>query len=265
MKTPTALLALLALTVPPMAHAAPLPQPGTVSGVALDPRGQPLKNATVWIMPSVAPGWVAPGVSAGVLQLHTNAAGQYVSPPLPDQPYTVYAWQRVKYRGQTFCVRLAAQTPNGEDSFSARAGVVRNFHWQLTGELPDQTRDNAYFGAEVRVMNGSWEGTHPLTRDSMVEVTLTPDGPLIDGSAGKTIVRKVSYDDGFLYDLPVGHYRVTAAELGPDGARTPLVLNDASGAARFQGTLDFHAEGGSCGGYGGSNGVERAFIDLARP
>ncbi|GGR19405.1 carboxypeptidase-like regulatory domain-containing protein [Deinococcus ruber] len=264
MRKSLSLLAPLALGLLSAAYGAGAAQPGTVRGVALDSHGHPLKGALVWIMPSVAQGWVAPGVSNGVLQLHTDAKGQYVSPTLPDQPYNVYAWQRVKYAGQTFCVPLAAEKEDGDDAFSARAGAVRNFRWQLTGEMQGQSHDNAYFGAEVRLMNGSWDGTSPMTRDSVVELTLTPDGPLIDGSAGKPLVRKVNFYDGFVYDLPVGHYRVAAAELGPGGTRTPLVLNGGSGAERFQGTLDFQAEGGPCGGYGGSNGVERAFIDLAR-
>ena len=232
------------------------PAPGHVTGTAVDTQGRPLQGTLVWMLPDV---------TDGVVQLRTDAQGRYVTPSLPDEPYNAYAWQQVDYRGHTFCVRLAAASTDQYAAFSPRDGVIRNFKWQLTGVMPDQNHEHANFGAEVRLMNGSWDGTHPLTRDSMVEVTLTPDGPLIDGSAGQTIVRTVRFYDGFLYDLPLGHYLVTAAEVLPDGTRMPLVLNGNAGAERFQGVLDFQPEGGTCGGYGGSNGVERAFIDLARP
>ncbi|GGR19397.1 carboxypeptidase-like regulatory domain-containing protein [Deinococcus ruber] len=231
------------------------PEPGKVKGTAVDTQGQPLQGTLVWMLPSVAD---------GVVQTHTNAQGQYVTPTLPDEPFDAYAWQQVPYRGQTFCVRLAAASADQYAPFSPKNGVIRTFKWQLTGRMPDQNHDNAYFGAEVRLMNGSWNDTQPLSRDASVEVTLTPDGPLIDGSTGQTMVRTVSFYDGFLYDLPVGHYTVTAAEVQPDGTHTPLVLNGGSGPERFQSTLDFQAEGGPCGGYGGSNGVERALIELAR-
>lgn len=254
--------ALAAKAAPPTPVQPGTLNPGTVQGVALDARGRPLAGVTVWVMPSVAQGWVAPGVSSGVLQLRTDAQGRYHSPRLPDQPYNVYAWQRVTSGGQQFCLPLAAAQPNGNAPFSGRQGAVRNFRWQLTGEMPDAAHDHAFYGAELRLMNGGWDGTAPLTRDSQVEVTLLPDGPLIDGSAGKPIVRRVSFYDGFLYDLPLGRYRASAVELRPDGSRLRLVMN-ASGD--FQTSLDFKAVDGSCGGYGGSNGIERAFLDLARP
>ncbi len=248
------LLTLLALALPSAVYAAQSPpQPWTVRGVAVDTQGKPLRGTIVWMLPSV---------TDGVVQTTTDAQGRYITPRLIDMPYEAYAWQRVPYQGQLFCLRLAAETPQQYAPFSPRSGVIRNFRLRLTGTMPDQNREHAYFGAELRLMNGGWEGTSPLTRDAQIEVTLTPDGPLIDGSAGHTILRKVNFEDGFLYDLPVGRYTASAVELHADGSRTRLVMN---AAGSFQSTLQFKATDGTCGGYGGSNGVERAFLDLARP
>ncbi|MFC4453904.1 carboxypeptidase-like regulatory domain-containing protein [Deinococcus sonorensis] len=227
-----------------------------VKGTAVDTQGRPLEGTQVWMLPAV---------HAGVVEVHTDAKGEYETPELTDEPYQAYAWQKVSYHNQTFCLRLAAATSEQYKVFSPRDGVIRNFRWQLSGVMPDANRDNAYFGAEVRLMNGYWDDTNAVPLTAVVEVTLVPDGPLIDGSAGKTIVKTTTYDDGFVYDVPVGHYQVTATEVRPDGTRVPLVLNPVSGPERYRATLDFKAITGPCGGYGGSNGVERAFIHIARP
>src|SRR3546814_11710318 len=62
-----------------------------------------------------------------------------------------------------------------------------------------------------------------------VELTLTPSGPLIDGSEGKTLVLRQGdhywVQFGYLEDIPIGRYTVTAILKNKDGPR-PLRIQD---------------------------------------
>src|SRR3546814_11979338 len=63
-----------------------------------------------------------------------------------------------------------------------------------------------------------------------VELTLTPSGPLIDGSQGKTLVLRqgdhywVQY--GYLEDIPIGRYTVTEILKKEAGPRPPRIQED---------------------------------------
>src|SRR3546814_17092136 len=62
-----------------------------------------------------------------------------------------------------------------------------------------------------------------------VELTLTPSGPLIDGSEGKTLVLRQGdhywVQFGYLEDIPIGRYTVTAILKDETGPR-PLRIQD---------------------------------------
>src|SRR3546814_3061732 len=62
-----------------------------------------------------------------------------------------------------------------------------------------------------------------------VELTLTPSGPLIDGSEGKTLVLRQGdhywVQFGYLEDIPIGRYTVTAILKNEAGPR-PLRIQD---------------------------------------
>ncbi|WP_295823659.1 carboxypeptidase-like regulatory domain-containing protein [uncultured Deinococcus sp.] len=231
-------------------------RPNTVSGQVLDQAGRPIQGALIWVLPAV---------TTGLITLHTDAQGRYVSPALVNVPYRTYAGFQAEYRGQSFCQRLAATSLNEYDAFSPdpTGTIIRNFRWQISGAMPDG-RDN-YFGAEVRIFHRTWaDGQEIVAGDSSVELTLVPDGPLIDGSAGKTVVKSARVGENMLYDIPVGHYAVKATEVHGDGSRTPLLVGDYSGPGSAASTLDFRPQSGSCVG-GTSNGVERASVYVARP
>ncbi|THF70894.1 carboxypeptidase regulatory-like domain-containing protein [Deinococcus sp. Arct2-2] len=234
----------------------PSSAPNTVSGQVLNSQGKPIAGALIWVRPAV---------TTGLVTVHTNAQGQYQSPTLVNVPYRTYGYVQTEYQGQPFCLRLAANQLNEYDAFSPNPSgtVVRNFKLQLSGKIPDATIANTYFGAEVRLMHHTWRNDQQLAAsDSAVEVTLVPDGALIDGSVGQTLVRSAKVGENFLYDIPIGHYNVTATEVHRDGTRTPLVLGEYQGPPASQTTLDFSASGG-CGG--STSNVSRAFLYVARP
>lgn len=56
---------------------------GTISGRALDARGNPIAGALVWVKPAV---------TTGLVTVHADANGRYIAEGLPNVPYKVCAW-----------------------------------------------------------------------------------------------------------------------------------------------------------------------------
>ena len=251
-RTLTPLLALLTLSA---ALAVTPPKPGEVRGTVLDSLGHPIKGAIVRIEPAL---------TGGMVTVKTNAQGEYVASSLLNMPYLANAWVQMPYRGQKFCLRVDSVNEAGYEPFDVKTGVVRNFKLRLSGPIPD-AGDDAYFGGEVRLLHPGWDDDGAVNWDeSRVEVTLIPDGPLVDGSKGKAVVRTTRPGDQFLYDIPLGHYTATAVEIRKDGTRAPLRMGNKAPANSM--ALDFESNTTYCGlGYGKVSGIGRAFLYVARP
>jgi hypothetical protein len=219
---------------------------GVVSGTARDTKGQPISGALVW---------VEPAVTTGLLTAHTGSNGAYSVTGLARLPYTAKAWTQVSYRGKNFCLRLASSQPSDYDSFVPTTGVVRNFQWKLTGQIPDL--DNQFFGGEIELMG---DGSAPSSDD--VELRLVPTAPLIDGSTGQTLTRTVSAY-GLVQDVPAGAYTATATLIGPGGTRTPLAVGRSYGSGAASMPIEFlPASEPSCGN---GSGLERAYVYWSVP
>src|SRR5690606_15365507 len=106
--------------------------------------------------------------------------------------------------------------------------AVRNFTWKLEGRGPDN--EYGYYGGLVKVFTdfGFYEDMEDI------ELTLVPDGPLIDGSEGRTLVLRLEdhywVQRAYLEDIPIGRYTITATLRSAEGTR----------ALRIQ---DWHAKG----------------------
>jgi hypothetical protein len=224
----------------------PTPSVGTISGTALDTKGQPLANVLVW---------VEPALTTGLLKARTDGAGRYSVTGLAQLPYYALAWTEVSYRGKSYCLRLASARSGDYDSFVPSSAVTRDFRWQLTGPIPDV--DDQYFGGEVRLQG---DGSAPAS-DS-VEVRFTPTGPLIDGSAGRTITRTTSAY-GMIQDVPAGPYTASATLIAPGGKRSALKVGRAFGAGADAMPLEFDPiTTPSCSS---GSGLARAFIYWTYP
>ena len=76
-----------------------------------------------------------------------------------------------------------------------------------------------------------------------------PDGPLIDGSTGATLVKATRVGE-VLSDLPVGRYTVTVKAVGADGSKTALKVSmdytdenpTESASLLFEGLRDVRAQ-----------------------
>jgi hypothetical protein len=224
----------------------------TVSGIVLDTRGKPLKGARVRLRADFV---------YGRAEVTTLADGRYAISDLIKATYRAEAYFETKYAGTTVCQRLAMPKPTDYNSFPVSQGAERNFRWQLTGQVGST---DAHFGATIRI----WQSDLPRETSRSVEFTLTPTGPLLDGSKASVIVKEApleypSSDDG-LQDLPLGTYRLRAVLIGKDGNRTPLKIATQESRAYQPGVeLKWRSEN-RCG-LGTDSGVKPFLVQLETP
>ncbi|MBB6096829.1 hypothetical protein HNR42_000241 [Deinobacterium chartae] len=215
-----------------------------VSGTVVDARGKPIAGAEVWVQPAL---------TTGLIRTRTDAKGRYSAQVLSTLPYTVKAWYEVNFEGQRYCLRLGMPKPTDFDAFTPDRPVVRNFRAQSSGVIEDLKRHDGYFGAEVRLMSGG-EG---VPYDSELILTFEPQGPLADGSRGKTLTRRVRLaEGGMVYDLPLGRYEVSGTYVVGGQRRTLRLGSSYEAAPAAKATLSFKSNG-SCSN---NNGIERAFL-----
>ena len=138
----------------------------------------------------------------GHAQTKTDKDGRY-HVELARGSWHVTARLTKLYHGTRYVMDCA---PRWDDDFQGQGGGVRDFVFKLTGEKPEA---RGYYGSPVviyrEIMNFDFE-------EKDVELTLTPDGPLIDGSIGKPITAKPKHTgDGWcIQDVAVGRYKIVA-------------------------------------------------------
>ncbi|MDB5045233.1 MAG: hypothetical protein JWQ08_1283 [Deinococcus sp.] len=182
------------------------PTPYTMKGTVRNAAGQPVSGAEVWADNTLYYNMNALGT--------TDAQGRY-SISLPrDQIGTWQAGGRFKtqYGGQWYDLSLAV---DNEAAFATDAGAVRHFTLRISGERPG----GGFYGGKVWPYFSSHGGEFEMDQ---VEYTLTPDGPLMDGSVGQTLKRHL--DGPVLPDVPLGRYKVTARYLPASGPAQDMVL-----------------------------------------
>ncbi|MFB9994920.1 hypothetical protein ACFFLM_23500 [Deinococcus oregonensis] len=197
-------------SAPSSAGAAPASNQATpyvMKGVVKDEQGKPVAGVEVFADNTLYYNMNARG--------KTDAQGRY-SIELPRQDlgtWTAGAYVKREYNGVNHEFRLYA---DDESAFSASKGAVRNFVWRLSGERGDGNIGKLVY---IYITEG--------VSISNVEVTLTPKGPLADGSAGKPITRRVS--TGRIENVPVGRYTATARLLRDGQAPLPLLVSPGQG------------------------------------
>ncbi|WP_426750678.1 carboxypeptidase-like regulatory domain-containing protein [Myxococcus sp. Y35] len=127
-----------------------------------------------------------------------------------------------EFNGRTYTFDLHPRNPS---PFAGNEGAVRDFTWKLTGTRPG----GGFYGSgvyfDLRDYVDPSDPDQAVTREH-IELTLTPTGPLVDGSTGAPVTgRGTSTPDGFgLQDLPLGRYTVTGRYAPPGQAVRPLVV-----------------------------------------
>lgn len=101
--------------------------------------------------------------------------------------------------------RLSLQ-PDSDAPFAGAEGAVRNFTWRLSGK----DRDGTTYGSTIWVYR---DLDDPELDQERIEVTFTPAGPRIDGSAGAPFTMRLA-EQQELQTAPLGRYTVTARDVG---------------------------------------------------
>jgi hypothetical protein len=191
-------------------------KPGCLRGYVKNAAGKPLAGAKIMVTSSAVGGF---GTSASA---ETNEQGYYEV----KVPYGVArvwcAGYAVTYHGVRIANSLKAADGKLAD-FVSREGAVENFVFLPYGIVDEASvSDNpvfagGYFGASFILGYWLYESGYPtkggIEQGATVEVTLTPQGPLIDGSTGRPITIRKKLDVGGYFqvnNVPVGRYTIAA-------------------------------------------------------
>jgi hypothetical protein len=178
--------------------------------VIVDVQGRPLNGVQVFADHTLYYNTNARGVS--------DSTGRYrIDVSQPTGSWHALAQLRRNYHGQTYTFAL---DPNDDTPFAGSAGAVRNFIWRLSGSKPD---GEGVYGGLVTVY-ADYANFTLVMRD--VELTLVPDGALVDGSTGAPITRRLLHtaDGDAMVDVPVGRYTITARYVPVGGTPRTLMV-----------------------------------------
>jgi len=178
---------------------------GVLKGQVVDAAGRPVAGAKI-----VADNQL---LYDSNLVVTTDEDGRYqMSSDVAAATFRVTGTVTRRFEGRAYTMEL---TPHDDTPFVGADGAIRDFTWRLTGERSDGL---GFYGALVLFYLESYDPQNPDTflQDEDVTLTLTPQGPLIDGSAGEVITRRAERggDGPGLLDVPIGRYRITAEHLG---------------------------------------------------
>ncbi|MFF5109227.1 carboxypeptidase-like regulatory domain-containing protein [Streptosporangium sp. NPDC000509] len=178
---------------------------GVLKGRVVDAAGRPVAGAEI-----VADNRL---LYDSNLVVTTDKDGRYrVSSDVAAATFRVTGTVTRRFEGRAYTMDL---TPHDDASFAGADGAIRDFTWRLTGERSDGL---GFYGGMVLFHLESYDPQNPqaFLQDEDVTLTLTPQGPLIDGSAGEVITRRAERggDGSGLLDVPIGRYRITAEHLG---------------------------------------------------
>src|SRR5687768_2065357 len=144
---------------------------GRVKGRVVDTKGNPIANAKVVIENTV--------LYASYVYATTDADGFY-NTTVPNGSWKAAVQIEKQYLGVHYKFDLH---PDNDNPFSGSESAIRNFNWKLAGAKPG---GNGYYGGYVMLY--SEPGSSFEISD--VELTLIPDGTLVDGTTGQSIIKK---------------------------------------------------------------------------
>jgi hypothetical protein len=199
----------------------PEPSKGIVNGVVKYADGSPIVNAKVVIENTI--------LYASYVFGTTNSKGEY-SVPVPIGSWKASVQIEKEFLGKKYKYDLH---PDNANAFAGYDGAVRNFTWKISGAKPG----GGYYGSPVK----AYGDLLSFMNMQDVELTLTPDGALIDGSAGMVIKKRLVDVGGGEYgidDVPVGKYSITAKNVATNQALDIRIRNTGSYASSVTGIFN---------------------------
>jgi len=211
-------------SLPPIAA-----KPGSIRGVILNRSGKPIPGVKVWCYVGVPNYWTYNQGENVVATTDENGRYSLDIHELVGVPHVHAVWTTT-YHDMRYQIPLMALDGHGQPRETEIAAKERGdvFHFVpvLSGLRSGADPDNmfSYYGAGLTLSHdiGSTY-RRGIPANSTLRVTLAPQGPLVDGSAGRTLTHEwPNMSVGDWRDIPVGAYRVTVEAILPDGSRFPL-------------------------------------------
>jgi hypothetical protein len=172
------------------------PEPLVAKGHVTNAAGRPLAGAVINADWQLSDEYSIDGT--------TDANGDYrIALDPPQSSWHMNGSYSTTWNGTAYMFDL---DPVDDSNFVGTDGGVRDFVWRLTGETPE---GGAFYGGTVQSYM-DFSGEIPID-PQYVHLTLTPDGPLVDGSMGTVVTATGDRLD----DVAVGRYDVTAAYVEP--------------------------------------------------
>ncbi len=168
-------------------------QKGMVKGVVKNENGSPIANAKVVIENTI--------YLASYVYATTNAKGEY-SVAVPNGSWKASVQIEKDFLGRIYKFDLH---PDNANPFAGSDGAARNFTWKLSGAKPGA----GFYGSQVAVYPDIISGLS----EQDIEIKLVPQGTLVNGTTGTTIIKKLIDIGGGEYgvnDVPIGKYAITA-------------------------------------------------------
>ena len=215
---------------PDPAPAAAATETNVIKGVVRDEQGDPISGARIRIT-----GYTGKpnGLSSAdyIKTVQTDAGGAYRL-SVPAGLYGVSGEADLASDGKTYKALYLHPADGNCKQQTSDGGIVKDFVLRLTGLMqcitnPDPKNAGNYSGGAIRLVH---ESPKSLPGDAKLTMTLTPTGPLADGSTGKalTFTRTVAAlgnlagpleTTNTLHDIPLGRYRLSGYATLADGSR----------------------------------------------
>jgi len=223
--------------LPPSPSPSPEPvqetaEPFIVKGYVRNASGQPIPGVSVFADNTFL-------YDSNLLGV-TDETGHYeIELPPTSTTYRMGADVTKTYKDQKLTFHLDA---DGDLPVSASKGAVRDFTW-------------SNFGGKIFVYPNfkNVDDTLPEFNMDDLELTLTPIGPLLDGSQGKTIVKRGGPIAGGagIDEIPIGRYKATARWV-PEGHAPMQMLIRVNYTGKFAESTEFE--------FGPSGGVSSTYL-----
>lgn len=205
--------------MPPMPSFPSLPKKsGFVRGYVKDASGEPLEGAYLGVR-STLTGGLYSGTSA------TTDANGYYEIKLPMGAIHFYAGAYTADYGNLRAAMSLHPVDGNLEGFASATGAVENFvllPYGITDRNVASDSPNGattYYGGALNVgyflaENGdNFAPDNYIKENSEIEITLTPEGALLDGSTGDSFIIRKNVGNGLqfnIYNIPIGKYTITA-------------------------------------------------------
>jgi len=205
------------------------PQKGYLTGMVTDYQNFPLGNVKIIMDDAVT--------TSGAVTGETDEQGKYKI-KIPYGAWTANAVVTKQYHNKEYALECK---PDETSSFT-NDGAVRNFQWKIAGKIPN-VAPAKYYGGSIGIYPSE---SSIIPDNTYIQITLTPTGPMIDGSVGEPIVLRMRQgkwmEDDEIKDIPIGQYKATVIFKAEEDL--PLKVRNCfdNGTFQYEVVFDFEPE-----------------------